>query len=63
MAETIWLAVGIILIFEGIFPMLFPKRWREHLLEMSHLPERLLRRFGGCLVVIGAVILYWIFRH
>ncbi len=58
MSEYLWVSLGIVLIIEGVGPMLFPRRWRETIIQMANLPDRLLSRFGGCLVICGAVLLY-----
>ncbi|AMG30871.1 DUF2065 domain-containing protein [Grimontia hollisae] len=58
MGKSIWLAIGLVLVVEGLGPMLVPQKWREMISEMSLLPDATLRRIGGCLVVAGAVIAY-----
>ena len=58
MNSTIWLALGLVLVLEGLGPMLFPRVWRRMILEMAQLPDSTLRRFGGGIVVAGCVIYY-----
>ncbi|WP_325891023.1 DUF2065 domain-containing protein [Grimontia sp. NTOU-MAR1] len=58
MGSELWLAMGLVLVVEGLGPMLVPKKWRKMVSEMSLLPDATLRRIGGCLVVAGAVIAY-----
>lgn len=58
MNSTIWLALGLVLVLEGLGPMLFPQAWRKMVQAMSQLPDATLRRFGGGLVVAGCVIYY-----
>jgi uncharacterized protein YjeT (DUF2065 family) len=58
MNSTIWLALGLVLVLEGLGPMLFPQAWRKMVQTMSQLPDATLRRFGGGLVVAGCVIYY-----
>lgn len=58
MNSTIWLALGLVLVLEGLGPMLFPQAWRKMILAMSQLPDATLRRFGGGIVVAGCVIHY-----
>lgn len=60
--KVFWLAVGLVLIFEGIGPMLFPNQWREILKSMSQASTHSMRRLGGCFVVAGAVIIYMIWN-
>ncbi|MEE3880822.1 DUF2065 domain-containing protein [Vibrio sp. YYF0003] len=56
MSESIWLAVGLVLIVEGIGPLVAPNGWRNMVAQLSEQPNHQLRRIGGCLVVAGAVI-------
>ncbi|BDH47445.1 membrane protein [Salmonella enterica subsp. enterica serovar Choleraesuis] len=58
MNTTIWLALALVLVFEGLGPMLYPNLWRRMVVALTQLPETMLRRFGGGLVVAGIVIYY-----
>ncbi|KAA0262650.1 DUF2065 domain-containing protein [Hafnia alvei] len=58
MNSTIWMALGLVLIVEGLGPMLFPRVWRRMIATMTQLPDGVLRRYGGGLVVAGLVIYY-----
>ena len=62
MSVTIWLALGLVLVVEGLGPLLFPRIWRRMILALAQLPDTVLRRFGGGLVVAGCVI-YYMLRH
>ncbi len=57
MNSTIWLALALVLVLEGLGPLLYPRAWRKMVASLSQLPDNLLRRFGGGLVVAGIVIL------
>ncbi|WP_350609718.1 DUF2065 domain-containing protein, partial [Pseudoalteromonas sp. 41-MNA-CIBAN-0057] len=43
-------AFGLVLIIEGLGPLLFPNKWQKYLLELSTQKQNVLRRLGGCLV-------------
>lgn len=58
MNSTVWLALALVLVLEGLGPMLYPKAWRRMIAAMSQMPDTVLRRFGGGLVVAGIVIYY-----
>ncbi|NKI75368.1 DUF2065 domain-containing protein [Dickeya sp. CFBP 2040] len=58
MDVNIWLSLGLVLIMEGLGPLLFPRIWRRMILTMLQLPDNILRRFGGGIVVAGCVIYY-----
>ena len=56
MNVNIWMALALVLVLEGLGPMFMPRLWRRVILSMTQLPDRLLHRFGGALVVAGMVI-------
>ncbi|GIU43281.1 DUF2065 domain-containing protein [Shewanella algidipiscicola] len=55
--QLIMLALGLVLVIEGIGPLLFPNRWRAYLQEISNQNQSLLQRLGGSLVTAGVIIL------
>ncbi|PNS12323.1 DUF2065 domain-containing protein [Mixta theicola] len=63
MNTTIWMALALVLVLEGLGPMLWPRVWRRMILAMTQLPDRLLHRFGGGIVVAGAVVYYMLSVH
>ncbi len=58
MSDSIWLAIGLVLIVEGIGPLIAPNGWRSMVAQLSEQPDNQLRCIGGCLVVAGAVIAF-----
>ena len=62
MNPAIWLALALVLVLEGLGPMLYPLMWRRMIAAMTQLPDNTLRRFGGGLVVAGVVIYYMLSR-
>ena len=56
MNSTIWLAL--VLVLEGLGPLLYPRAWKKMIAAMTNLPDNILRRFGGGLVVAGVVVYY-----
>ncbi len=59
MSNSIWLAFGLVLVIEGLGPLIAPNGWRAMIAELSRQPDNHLRRIGGCLVVTGLVITYF----
>ncbi len=55
--QTFMLALALMLILEGVGPLLFPNKWRRYLNELSNQNQQVLRRIGGSLVTAGLVIL------
>lgn len=58
MNSTVLLALALVLVVEGLGPLLFPTAWRRMVQTMTQQPDHLLRRIGGGLVVAGIVIYY-----
>ncbi len=63
MNTTVWMALALVLVLEGLGPMLLPRLWRRMILAMTQLPDRILHRFGGGLVVAGVVIYAMLSTH
>ena len=53
-----WLlpACALVLIIEGLGPLLFPNKWRNYLLQIGQQPSNQLRQIGGALVIIGVLL-------
>jgi uncharacterized protein YjeT (DUF2065 family) len=50
-------AFALLLVLEGILPFAMPGRWRENLLRVASLNDRLVRLIGLTSMGIGLVIL------
>ena len=57
--KTVLGVLGVVLIIEGIGPLLVPQGWRAMIAQLSQQPDQQLRRIGGCLVVAGLVIAHF----
>ncbi|MCF7355678.1 DUF2065 domain-containing protein [Vibrio sp. CK2-1] len=53
---ALMIAIGLLLIFEGMGPALFPKQWRDMVSQMAQQPDQQLKRIGTGLILVGAVI-------
>lgn len=56
--DSLWLALALLLILEGVWPLLFPNRWQKYLRSLSELPAEQLQKVGGAMVVGGAILLW-----
>jgi uncharacterized protein YjeT (DUF2065 family) len=56
-SEALWLAVALVLIFEGLLPLVAPSVWRRTFSEMLKLRDGQLRFFG--LMTLGGGLLLW----
>ncbi len=50
------IAIGLLLIFEGMGPALFPKAWRKMVSQMAQQPDKQLKQIGTVLIVVGAML-------
>ena len=57
MLDTLFAAVGIVLILEGLMPLLSPRRWRELFRQIMMLTDGQLRFFGLVAVASGLLLL------
>ena len=58
--EVWWLALGLVLVFEGLMPMLAPTRWRRLFEQLLQLQDGQIRFFGLFMVLAGLVVLWWL---
>ena len=56
MGESIWLALGLVLVFEGLLPLLSPSGWRRVFSQMLALRDGQLRFFGLISVLLGLLV-------
>ena len=54
-SNSIWLALAMVLIFEGLLPFLSPTRWRKAFEQVLKMNDGQIRFFGLCSVVLGVL--------
>ncbi|MDP3834565.1 MAG: DUF2065 family protein [Hydrogenophaga sp.] len=60
MSELLWSALALVLIFEGLLPLLAPTLWRRVFTDMLRLRDGQLRFFGLISIASGAVLWWWL---
>ena len=60
MIHTLFIAFALLLIVEGIGPMLFPNKWQRFIQQVAQQPLKQLRTMGGVLVIVGVITLYYL---
>lgn len=58
MLDTLLLALGLMLILEGLLPMISPRIWRNLFEQMLQLEEGQIRFFGLLMVVFGLLVIW-----
>ncbi len=58
--HSLWLATALMLIIEGIMPILNPSAFRRALLQITTMSDSQLRWIGLGSMFVGLAILYWV---
>ena len=59
-SATFWMALALVLVIEGLFPLLSPSGWRRMFQQILQLHDGQVRFFGLCSIVAGLVLM-WLF--
>ena len=62
MADSLWAAFALVLVVEGLLPLIAPKVWRDSFQKLVLLTDGQLRFIGLVSIVIG-LIAFWLVRH
>jgi len=57
-SDTLWLAMALVLVLEGLFPFLSPAGWRRMFAQILQLSDGQLRFFGMCSISAGALLIW-----
>ena len=60
MGDSLWLALALVLVFEGARPLVAPARWRQVFTEILKLHNGQIRFFGLVCVLLGLAGLWWL---
>ena len=52
-ANSVWLALAMVLVIEGLLPFLSPTSWRKSFEQALKMNDGQIRFFGLCSVVLG----------
>ncbi len=59
-AETLWLALAIVLVLEGLLPFVSPSGWRRMFAQILQLGDGQIRFIGLCSVMLGLLGMWWL---
>jgi uncharacterized protein YjeT (DUF2065 family) len=59
-SQTFWLALGLALILEGLFPFLSPAAWRRVVSQIQQLQDGQVRFFGLCSILAGVLLMLFL---
>ncbi|NBY68537.1 MAG: DUF2065 domain-containing protein [Betaproteobacteria bacterium] len=55
--SSILVAIALVLIFEGLLPLISPPKWREMFKQLLQLEDGQIRFFGLAIVLLGLFLL------
>ncbi|SVE44988.1 uncharacterized protein METZ01_LOCUS497842 [marine metagenome] len=58
--KELFIAIGLVLIFEGLIPFISPSFYKRSLLQLKEIHENYLRIFGLVLIILGVIIINFI---
>jgi uncharacterized protein YjeT (DUF2065 family) len=58
-SDIFWVALGLVLVIEGLFPFASPAGWRRMFAQLLQLTDGQIR-FFGILSITAGVVLIWI---
>lgn len=60
MWDSLWIALGLVLVIEGLLPALNPKAFKKTMLSIREMDEGALRIMGLVSMTVGATIVYFL---
>lgn len=60
MGDSLWIALALVLVLEGLMPFLAPRQWRQVFSEILKLHDGQIRFFGLVCVLLGLFALWWL---
>lgn len=58
--DALWLAGGLLLVFEGLMPALNPAAWRRMFEQLLQLPDEQIRLAGLASMVLGLLVIWFL---
>ena len=59
-SNTLWLALALALIGEGLFPFISPLGWRRKLVQVMQMSDGQIRFFALVCILIGLLLIWWL---
>lgn len=59
-SDTLWLALALVLVFEGLFPFMSPQGWKRMFIQLLNLQDGQIRFFGLVSILTGLALIWWL---
>ncbi|MFZ5466873.1 MAG: DUF2065 domain-containing protein [Pseudomonadota bacterium] len=57
MSDDLWAALALVLVLEGLLPLISPRVYRQSVEQLAALPDRTLRLVAMGIIMLGLVLL------
>ena len=57
-SETLWLALALVLVIEGLFPFIAPTAWRRTFAQLIQMPDHQIRWIAMGSMVLGLLTIW-----
>jgi uncharacterized protein YjeT (DUF2065 family) len=59
-SHTLWIALALVLIIEGLFPFASPQAWKRAFMNILNMDDGQVRFIGLSCIVVGMLLLWWL---
>jgi uncharacterized protein YjeT (DUF2065 family) len=59
-ADILWLAIALVLVFEGLFPFASPAGWRRMFTQLLQMNDGQIRFFGLFSILTGLALIWFL---
>ena len=57
-SDTLWMALALVLVFEGLFPFISPDKWRRMFTQLLQLSDGQIRMFAMVSISAGLLMIW-----
>ena len=58
--DDLWVALCLLLVIEGMMPVLYPEKWQAWLRQVVEAEPSVLRWVGFAMMISGSLLLMWL---
>jgi len=59
-SDSLWLALALVLILEGLFPFASPAAWRRMFAQLLQMTDGQIRFFAAASISSGLLLIWWL---
>ena len=57
-SDTLWMALALVLVIEGLFPFISPANWRRMLAQLLQMSDGQIRTFAMASISVGLLMIW-----